>query len=330
MSGKLDAVRKKSDTASRHRVALVASPGVPLFELAIAAEVFGIDRRDLTPDWYEFALVASEAPATTIAHGLAVPADTGLEDLQRADTIIIPACATVHAHAPAPLLSALRAAHARGARIAAICSGSFVLAEAGLLDGRRATTHWMHAAELATRYPAVNVDPTVLYIHDDVWTSAGSAAGMDMCLELVRQDHGAAIANELARRIVTPPHRDGGQAQYIRPVSAAGPPRRDVQDWARHHLADATITDMARHAGISTRTLNRHFHDTTGLAPQTWLQRLRLQTAAELLETTELTIDTIARRVGLGTSTNLRAQFTTTYSTSPASYRRTFHTSTTA
>jgi AraC family transcriptional activator FtrA len=316
-------MRNKSDD-ERHRVVCVASPGVPVFELAIATEVFGIDRRDLTSDWYDFAITGAEPGAVTIAHGITVPAGPGLDALAEADTIVVPACADLHAHAPTALLDALRAAHARGARIASICSGSFVLAEAGLLNGRRATTHWMHASELVKRYPAVDVDPAVLYVHDGVWTSAGSAAGLDMCLELVRQDHGSAVANEVARRVVTPPHRDGGQAQYIRHAIAATAPGRDVQEWTRGHLADVTVADMARYNGVSTRTLNRQFRESTDLSPQAWLQRLRLDSAAELLETSDMAVAAIARRVGLGTDTNLRARFTAAYGLPPARYRRTF------
>lgn len=326
MSGKLDGMRKESDTRQPHRVVLVASPGVPLFEFAIAVEVFGTDRRHLTSDWYQFSIAGVDRPATTIAHGMTVPTHTGLAALRRANTVIVPACVDVHAHAPAALLDALRRAHARGARIAAICSGTFVLAEAGLLAGRRATTHWMHATELAARYPDTTVDPSVLYVHDDIWTSAGSAAGLDMCLELVRQDHGSAIANDVARHIVTPPHRAGGQAQFIRTTTvAAVPVHRDVQEWARRNVADVTVTAMSRYAGVSQRTLNRRFHDSVGMTPQDWLQRARLDAAAEHLETTNLTIDTIARRVGLGSATNLRAHFASTYGVPPAHYRQTFN-----
>jgi AraC family transcriptional regulator, transcriptional activator FtrA len=315
-------MRKESD--SRHKVVLVASPGVPLFELSIPAEVFGVDRRDVTPDWYDFSLVSTEEAGTTIAHGLVVPSSGGLAELRTADTVVVPACADVQGLPPPALVGELRRAHARGARIAATCTGSFVLAEAGLLDGRRVATHWMHAATLTERYPAVRVDPDVLYVHDDVWTSAGSAAGLDMCLELVRRDLGAAVANELARRIVVPPHRDGGQAQFIRPVARRTPPRPDVQDWARRNLADATVAAMADHAGVSTRTLNRQFRNETGQSPQAWLQGTRLDTAAELLETSDLGIEAIARLVGLGTATNLRGQFTATYGVPPARYRSTF------
>jgi AraC family transcriptional regulator, transcriptional activator FtrA len=326
VSGRLDGMRKESATRRRHRVVLVASPDAPLFEFAIAVEVFGTDRRRLTADWYEFTIAGVDQPTTTLAHGISVPTPTGLAALNRADTVIVPACIDVHAHAPDALLDALRRAHTRGARIAAICSGSFVLAEAGLLAGRRATTHWLHAGELAARYPDVVVDPAVLYVHDDVWTSAGSAAGLDMCLELVRQDLGAAVANEVARHVVTPPHRAGGQAQFIRTAQvAADPPCHDVQGWTLRNLADVTVADMARYAGISQRTLNRRFRDRVRMSPQEWLQRTRLDVAAEHLETTDLTIDAIARRVGLGSATNLRAHFTSTYGVPPALYRQTFN-----
>lgn len=316
-------MRNESDSR-RHHVVLVASPGVPLFELSIPVEVFGIDRRDMTPDWYRFTLVSTDEPGTTIAHGITVPSAGGLAALRTADTIVVPACADVQGCAPVALIDELRAAHARGARIAGTCTGSFVLAEAGLLDGRRAATHWMHAEELVRRFPTVRVDPAVLYVHDDVWTSAGSAAGLDMCLELVRQDHGSAIANELARRIVVPPHRDGGQAQFVRPSTRAIAPRRDVREWTRRNLADATVVGMAEHAGVSTRTLNRQFRSETGQSPQAWLQGLRLDTAAELLESTALGVESISRRVGLGTASNLRTHFTAAYGVPPTRYRATF------
>ena len=324
----LASMRNESDSGPRHRVVLVASSAVPLFELAIPAEVFGVDRREIAPDWYDFTLVAADGPSTAVAHGFTVPEGHGLAALRDADTVIVPACASVHTGASPALLDALRQAHARGARIAAICSGAFVLAEAGLLDGRRATTHWMHARELAERYPAVAVDPAVLYVHDDVWTSAGSAAGLDMCLHLVRCDFGAAVANEVARRMVVPPHRDGGQAQYIRLVRPArSRPDTDlqaVQSWARRRLADVSVAGMAVRAGLSTRTLNRRFTESTGQPPQVWLQRVRLDAAAELLETTDASIDSIARWVGLGTASNLRERFTTAFGVPPSAYRRTF------
>lgn len=321
MSGRLASMRMKSD---RHRVVLVASPGVPVFELSIACEIFGIDRADIAADWYDFELVATESP-TEISLGIQVPQGRGVTACVDADTVIVPACANVHAGAPPELLDALRAAHARGARIVSLCSGAFVLAEAGLLDGRRATTHWMHADELARRYPTARIDPGVLYVHDGLWTSAGSGAALDLCLEIVRQDHGAAAANEVARRVVVPPHRQGGQAQYIRPrPAAAASGLSDVQEWARRNLGDMTVAGLARHAGVSVRTLNRQFRRATGTAPQEWLQRERVFAAQELLEVTTLTVDAVAARVGLGTATNLRVQFSTTMGTTPGAYRKTF------
>lgn len=243
-------MRKQSD---KSLVVVVASPGVPMFELSTACEVFGNDRRDLTPDWYDFELVGTDA-ATTIGFGLTLPIGRGLAALADADTVVVPACADIHDNPPRPLVDALRAAHARGARIVSLCSGAFVLAEAGLLDGRRAATHWMHAEELARRYPAVEVHADSLYVHDDVWTSAGSAAALDLCLELVRCDLGASVAAEVARRIVIPPHRDGvrrntsARAESIlvarRAKSSTGhaptlPPRRSPAWPTRQPLAPA-------------------------------------------------------------------------------------------
>lgn len=306
-------------------MALVATPGVPLFELAGAAEIFGIDRSDLTPDWYDFELVGT-SPETTIGFGMQVPDGRGLDALKDADTIIVPACANIHGGAPPALLEALVSEHARGARIVSLCSGAFVLAEAGLLDGRCATTHWMHAEELARLYPSVTVDPGVLYVHDDVWTSAGSAAAIDLCLELVRRDFGAATANEVARRVVIPPHRDGGQSQFIRYRPHTASAREDdVEHWARCHLAEVTVTAMARYAGISVRSLNRQFRSRANLSPQEWLRREKLQTTQELLESTDLTVEAIAMRVGLGTATNLRTHFAAEYGVPPGAYRRTFN-----
>jgi AraC family transcriptional regulator, transcriptional activator FtrA len=312
---------KKSDGGGRHLVVVAVSCGVSLLELAIATEVFGVDRRDITPAWYEFVLVAVDKPGTLIAHGLTVPAGQGLAALRRADTVIIPASANIHGRAPAALVDALRAAHAGGSRICAISSGSFVLAEAGLLDGRRATTHWMYAAELVRRYPAVNVGPAALYVHDDVWTSAGSAAGLDMCLELVRRDHGTTIANEVARRILIPPHRGQQHDHLLTRPPCIG---RDVEVWALRNLASVTVTGMADFARVSTRTLHRQFHRRTGQAPQAWLKRLRVRTAAELLETTDLTVEAVARHVGLGTAANLREQFAAAYGIPPGQYRQSF------
>lgn len=325
MSGTLDAMRKES-ASTRPSVAVVVLAGAPLFELAIPCEVFGLDRRDLTERWYRFTLVGT-APRASVGRWFTAEV-LGLEALSRAETIIVPAVQTT-AEPPHEVLAALREAHARGARLASICSGAFVLAASGLLDGRRAATHWMHAGELARRHPRVRVDPDVLYLEDGgIWTSAGSAAGIDLSLELVRQDFGSAIANQVARRMVVPPHRDGGQAQYV-PDRAAGrqvAERRDaaLQEWARTRLAEVTVAEMARFAGVSERTLVRRFHERTRTSPQKWLQRERLDAARVLLEVTDAPVESIARSVGLGTGTNLRQHFARAYATTPSAYRARF------
>ncbi|KNX36558.1 hypothetical protein VV01_04360 [Luteipulveratus halotolerans] len=321
--------RTRRGSAVEHHVVVVATEGVHVFELAIPCEVFGIDRGDLTPQWYSFEVVSAADAQTTggvsLSHGLSVSAGRGLAALNDADTIVVPACASIHEAVPQHLIDALRSAHARGARIVSICSGAFVLAEAGLLDGRRATAHWMYTAELAARYPLITVDPSVLYVHDDVWTSAGSAAALDMCLEIVRADHGSSVANEVARRIVIPPHRNGGQAQYVRhrPLPV-GHDLATTLDWARHNLDTVTVTAMATRAGTSTRTLHRTVTGRTGQSPQEWLLRERLSVAQELLESTSLTTEAIARRVGLGSSANLRGHFSRAFGLPPRDYRMSF------
>lgn len=315
------------NTSDNHLVVVVATPAVPVFELSIPCEVFGVDRHDVSPDWYDFALVAPDARTVT-SSGMTVPPGRGLAACEEADTLIVPACSSVHTAAPPEVVSAIRAAHQRGARIVSFCSGAFVLAEAGVLDGRRATTHWMHADELAARYPRIDVDPTVLYVHDEVWTGAGSAAGLDLCIELVRRDLGAAVANEVARRIVVPPHRDGGQAQFIRPrpVHPESPGLDDLMHWARANLDTVTVTALAARANVSGRTLHRMIRAQTGRAPQSWLHGERIRAAQELLETTDLTIDAIAARTGLGSATNLRGHFTGAVGVPPSAYRATFGT----
>lgn len=310
------------------RVAVVALPGTPIFELAVPCEVFGIDRSDLAPGWYDFGIYPV-ASSVSVAHGFGVPDGHDLTSLSGAGTVLVPGCRSIHDGAPPELLAALRAAHNRGARIAGICSGAFVLAQAGLLDGLRATTHWMHAGELARRFPTVTVDGDVLYVQQGrTWTSAGTAAAIDLCLELVRCDHGASIANEVARRMVTPPHRGGGQAQYIRTttVTAQGDPLADVLAWARTNLhRDLAISDLANHAGVSHRTLIRRFRATTHMTPQQWLARERTTFAQRMLETTALPIDRIAQRSGHGTAVNMRLQFQRHVGVSPSAYRATFN-----
>ncbi|MFN8170221.1 MAG: helix-turn-helix domain-containing protein, partial [Candidatus Nanopelagicales bacterium] len=232
--------------------------------------------------------------------------------------------------APGPALAdALRAAHARGARLLSFCSGAFALAGVGLLDGKRATTHWGHAAEFAARHPEVEFDPAVLYVHDgDVLTSAGSAAGIDLALYVVRLDYGAEIANLVARDLVVPPQRDGGQAQYISAPMATCPdsdPLGETLDWALEHLDEPlTLARLAAHATMSSRTFSRRFLAATGTTPHRWLLHQRVAAAQRLLETTDLSIETIAERSGFGSAASLRARFQQTVRSSPQAYRRTF------
>jgi AraC family transcriptional activator FtrA len=312
---------------ARHRVALAVAPGAPIFEVSVPCEVFGVDRPDIADPWYEL-LVCPTEPATELAGGFVAVQPGSMADLAAADTVIVPGCRSVHVDPPPQLLAAVAEAYERGARIVGICSGAFVLAAAGLLDHRRATCHWMHAQELACHFPAVQVDASVLYVQDGtLFTSAGTAAGIDLCLELVRRDHGTAAANELARRMVVPPHREGGQAQYIRrPVPArAGDGLAKVMAWAQDNLhTTITASDLARRMNTSHRTLIRRFHDATGISPQQWLLRQRLRAAQDLLETTALPVDRVAERCGIGSAATLRRHFAEQLGVSPVAYRRAF------
>src|SRR5437667_1458073 len=300
--------------AKRHLVAAVVSGEVAPFELAVACEVFGIDRSDLGVPWYRFMVCAAEPPPLRTSSGFTIDTPYGIDDLRRADTIVVPAPGLSSRARLEPLLEALRRAHARGARIMSVCTGAFVLAEAGLLDGRRVTTHWAHAEELARRYPKVHVDPGVLYVDDgDILTSAGTAAGIDLCLHIVRLDYGADIANYVARRMVVPPHRDGGQAQFVAdPVPDLAPedPFATTLVWVMEHLHEPLVVDdLARRSAMSPRSFARRFRATTGTTPHQWLLRQRVLLAQRLLETTDLPVEVIAARSGFGTAANLRQHF---------------------
>ncbi|MFE2481040.1 helix-turn-helix domain-containing protein [Streptomyces sp. NPDC059389] len=309
-------------------VALAVTSGVPHFELAAACDVFGVDRSDLADPWYEFVLCGP--PSVPVGGRFRVEPDAGLDRLVRADTVIVPACADLEADPPAELVEAVRAAHEAGARVASLCTGAFVLAAAGLLDGRRATTHWLHAAALAAKYPRVEVDPDVLYVDDgSVLTSAGKAAAMDLCLHLVRLDHGSAVANQVARRLVVPPHRAGGQAQFVTtPVPEPREhPLESLLAWTMARLDQPlTVEDLARRANMSSRHLARVFTDVTGTTPLRWLLAQRIHRAQELLETTDETVGTIATATGMGTDATLRRHFNRTVGVPPDAYRRTFRT----
>jgi transcriptional regulator GlxA family with amidase domain len=315
----------------QHTVVAIAAGPVAIFELAVSCEVFGIDRSELVAPkrWYRFIVCGLEpGPLETQVPGLTIDVPRGLDAIDEADTVVVPA---THEgwQPPTELLDALRRAHARGARILSVCTGAFLLAEAGLLDGRRATTHWMHAADLAKRYPKVDVDARVLYVDEgDVLTSAGTAAGVDLCLHVVRLDFGADVANAVARRMVVPPHRDGGQAQYVDlPVATVGgeDPLEGVMQWMLEHLDEPmTVDDLAEHALMSPRTFARRFRQVTGTTPLQWLLGQRLLHAQRLLETTDEAIETIAWRCGFGSAATLRHHFTREMSTSPLAYRRCF------
>ena len=312
-----------------HVVAVAVSPGIPIFELAVPCEVFGVARPDLVDPWYDFQLCTIAPRPTPVAAGFSVDSAHGMADLVQADTVIVPACASVHEEPPPALVDAVQRAYARGARIAAICSGAFVLAAAGLLAGRRATTHWMHAAELRRRHPDVHVDASVLYAQDGpIFTSAGTAAGLDLCLELVRIDHGAGIANTLARRLVIPPHRSGGQAQYVQtPLPRGDDHLAGLLDWALARLDQPlTLADLAHAARLSPRTLARRFQAAIGTSPLQWLLSQRIRHAQHLLEATDEPVERIGELAGFGSPANLRQHFTRATGVSPQAYRRTFRT----
>ncbi|MFF9813355.1 helix-turn-helix domain-containing protein [Streptomyces sp. NPDC014006] len=306
-------------------VALAVTEGMLHFELSVAYEVFGSAPDAVRGPWYDVAVCG---PAAVRVGRFLLEPDHGLDRLAHADTVIVPGWADVDVSPPADLVHAVRAAHAAGARVASLCTGAFVLAAAGLLDGRRATTHWAHTAALAARHPAVEVDPDVLYVDNgSVLTSAGKAAALDLCLHLVRLDHGSSVANTVARRLVVPPHRDGGQAQFVTtPFPAPGHhPLAGLLPWVLQNLdRPLTVEDLARKARMSSRHLSRHFRSLTGSTPLQWLLTQRIRLAQELLETTDGTVDAIAAATGMGTATTLRRHFSHRVGVPPDTYRRTF------
>jgi transcriptional regulator GlxA family with amidase domain len=306
-------------------VALVVTDGMLHFELSLAYEVFGSPPAERAGSWYDLAVCG---PGAVRVERFRLEPDHGLDRLAQAGTVIVPGWADVDREPPAELVDAVRAAYDAGARVASLCTGAFVLAAAGLLDGQRATTHWAHTRVLADRHPRVEVDPDVLYVDNGrVLTSAGKAAAMDLCLHLVRLDHGSAVANAVARRLVVPPHRDGGQAQFVTaPVPAAHDhPLAALFPWVIERLDQPlTVEDLARRAGMSSRHLGRHFRSVTGTTPLQWLLTQRIRHAQELLETTDDSIDAVAAACGMGTATTLRRHFNRTIGVPPDTYRRTF------
>lgn len=302
------------------------------FELGVICEVFGLDRTDQGLPAYDFAVVAAEEPPLRSGQGYSFTLDTEhrLDRVASADLVCIPAWRSLEEQPPEDLLQCLRDAVARGARVLSVCSGAFLLAAAGLLDGRRATTHWRYTEAFAARYPLVDVDPDVLYVDSgQIITSAGTAAGIDACLHVVRQEHGVAVANAYARRMVVPPFRDGGQAQYVEaPVPLLRRAGTDelagLLDWVVQHLhEELTVEDLARRAHMSPRTFARRFREVTGVTPARWVLEQRVGHAQQLLEQ-GMRVDEVARRAGFGSAATLRSAFARERGTSPSAYARCF------
>ncbi len=309
-------------------VVCIVYDGLSLFEAGIASEVFGTAHPELGRALYRFRMAQAEPGVLHARGGLRVQAHGGLRLLRGADLVIVPGWRDHRETPPAALLAALRAAHGRGARLLSICTGAFVLAAAGLLDGRSATTHWRYAAAFSERFPDVNLRPEVLYVDDgDIITSAGSAAGIDACLHALRRDHGVAVANSVARAMVTPPHRGGGQAQFV-----PAPVARDdtglmapVMDWARARIhLPLRVCDLAARSALSERSFLRHFTAQVGVGPKEWLRRERVARAQQLLEQTGKRMEAVADAAGFGSVTAMRAAFRDLTGTPPAQHRRQF------
>lgn len=312
----------------KHLVVALAYDRLCTFEFGCTVELFALERPELGVDWYDFAVCAVEPGPIRAAGGITVQAPYAPALLARADTIVIPGWRDADEAPPPQLLEWLRAAHARGARLCSICSGVFVLAAAGVLDGQRATTHWRYAERLAQRYPRIAVAPDQLYVDNgQVITAAGSAAGLDMLLHLVRRDHGARIGNQVAQRLVVAPHREGGQAQFVPRPMAAGEQGRlsRLMDWLRSHPAQPhTVASMAERAAMSPRTLQRQFQQATGLGPVEWLIRERVAIVKDLLEQPDVPLARIAERAGFGSEETLRHHFRRLTATTPGAYRKRF------
>ncbi|SFY43613.1 helix-turn-helix domain-containing protein [Streptomyces atratus] len=321
-----EAVRKLSGRRRREVVAVLLFSGGPIFESSIPLSVFGIDRQDAGVPRYRLLVCGGEEGPLRTTGGLELTAPYGLEAISRAGTVVVPAWRSITSPPPAEALEALRRAHEEGARIVGLCTGAFVLAAAGLLDGRPATTHWMYAPTLAKRYPSVHVDPRELFVDDgDVLTSAGTAAGIDLCLHIVRTDHGTEAAGALARRLVVPPRRSGGQERYLDrslPEEIGSDPLAEVVAWALEHLHEQfDVETLAARAYMSRRTFDRRFRSLTGSAPLQWLITQRVLQAQRLLETSEYSVDEVAGRCGFRSPVALRGHFRRQLGSSPAAYR---------
>ncbi|WP_024302469.1 helix-turn-helix domain-containing protein [Pseudogulbenkiania sp. MAI-1] len=311
------------------KLAIVAFDGISLFHLSVPTLIFGEDREASGVPRHTLHVCAERPGPLTSSTGLVIDIPHGLEPLADADVIIVPSWNRPERPAPSALTEALRHAHARGAKLVGLCLGAFVLADTGLLDGRRATTHWGWNDMFARRFPQVRLEPDVLYIdEDDVMTSAGTVAALDGCLHLLRRRLGADVANRVARRLVMPPHRQGGQAQYVEQPLPARPRDEklaEVLDWARARLAlPLSLDTLANAALMSRRTFTRRFREATGMTVSQWLTAERLALAQRLLESTDLPIENVAEAAGFGSPLSLRQHFRTQFGTTPAGYRRTF------
>lgn len=322
----------KKMTNLRHpspRAVVLAYDGLCTFEFGVAVEIFGLPRPEMGDDWYQFAVASVDDGELRATGGIRILADGDLGLLETADLVVVPGWRGLDEPVPEALCQALRAAHARGCQLLSICSGVFVLAASGLLDWRKATTHWRYTQALKTRYPAITVVEDVLYQDEgDILTSAGSAAGIDLCLHVVRRNYGMEVANRVARRLVIPPHRDGSQTQQLsRPVAQLRESQRLGQlfDYLHQHPAVShTVESLALRVGMSQRTFLRRFQDATGTTPARWLLTARLQRAKDYLENSRLSIDNIAEQTGFGQSATLRHHFRQQYALSPAQYRKQF------
>lgn len=297
------------------------------FEFSCAAEIFGLPRPEMGDDWYRFETIAAEPGVLRGEYGFEIRPDAGLDRLPEVGTVVVPGWRGALEVAP-DLIKALRIAHDHGARLVSVCSGSQVLAATGLLDGKRATTHWRYVDAFRRRYPRVDWDPDVLYVDEgQIITSAGSAAGLDACLHLVRRDFGTSVVNQVARRLVIQPHRDGGQAQFIeRPVPAQSRDRLAIaqQSMTRNLHLEVHVRELAKMCAMSERTFMRRFKQKTGMTPVDWLTLARVTRARELLEVTALSVEIIAAESGLGSATNLRHHFRRKVGVSPTEYRKRF------
>jgi transcriptional regulator GlxA family with amidase domain len=310
-------------------VALV-SDGFSAFELSVVCEVFGLDRGDQGLPTYDFAVVAVEEPPLRCGQGFTLDTPHRIDRAATADLVVVPSWRSMDERPPEAMLQAIRDALGRGARVLSVCSGAFALAAAGVLDGRRATTHWRYADAFAERYPQIDVDPDVLYVDaGQIITSAGTAAGIDACLHVVRQEHGVAVANAVARRMVVPPFRDGGQAQYVEapvplPRRAGTDEMPALLDWiTQHPHEELAVEELARRAHMSPRTFARRFREATGTTPHKWVLAQRVGHAQRLLEQ-GLAVEEVARRAGFGSAATLRSAFARERGTSPSAYARCF------